>query len=91
MTSVQLTQFLQDSFPSNIQVVAGKDDIYQIKDNTSGDSVYLKYDEGLSFEVEGHTGFTETAKKKFSFKNEGEMVAILQPYILQLFDGQRRI
>jgi hypothetical protein len=91
MTSLQLTQFLQDSFPSNVRVTEGKDNIYQIKDNVTGEAVYLRYDSGLTVEVEGKTSYTEQAKRRFSFRNEGEMVAILQPYILQLFDGERRI
>ena len=91
MTIDDLMGFLQATVPTHAEVVAGEDDMIQIKDHGADAQVYIKYSEGLDFSLQGVRGGEKTPTKSYSFRNENEMIAILGSKVLELLDGERRL
>jgi hypothetical protein len=91
MTFVEFNGFLQSVVPSHAEVDVGEDDMIRVRDHTADADVYIKYEEGLDFSLQGVHDGEKGEVRKFKFKNEQEMLAILVPKVLELLDGERRI
>ena len=86
-----LVDFLRSSCPASVEVMLGENDILCANDNTNDAQAYIKYSGGLDFSLQGVRAGEKTDTKQYSFRNEHEMVAILQAAVLELLDGERRI
>jgi hypothetical protein len=83
--------FLRSVVPTHVEILSGKDSMLCAKDRTSDAEAYVKYAEGLDFSLQGIRNGEKGPVKKFSFKNEQELLAILSPKLLECLDGERRV
>jgi hypothetical protein len=91
MTFVDFRGFLQSVVPAHAEVRAGEDSMICVDDRVSDAEVYVKYEEGLDFSLQGVRAGEKGMVKKYEFKNEHEMLAVVVPLVLELLDGERRI
>jgi hypothetical protein len=91
VTFQDFLDFLRSVAPTHVEIQSGKNDMLCAKDHTSDSEVYVKYSEGLDFSMQRVCGGEKGPVKKFSFKNEQELLSILSPKLLECLDGIRRI
>jgi hypothetical protein len=91
LTFQGFTDFLRSIAPSHVEIQSGKNDMIRAKDHTAGVEAYVKYSEGLDFSLQGVRGGEKGPVKKFSFKNEQELLSLMAPLLLQSLDGIRRV
>jgi hypothetical protein len=87
MTFSDFSAFLKSVLPPYDEVQDGKNSLLRVVNRKSGDEVYLRYLEGLDFDVQGKDG----KLKSYSFKNTNEMTALLAGIVLSRLDGIRRV
>jgi hypothetical protein len=91
MTFQDFTGFLSSVVPSHVEILSGKDGMLCAKDHTEDAEAYIKYSEGLDFSLQGVRHGEKGPVRKFSFKNEQELLSILAPKLLESLDGMRRV
>jgi hypothetical protein len=91
MTFPDFTVFLRSVVPSHVEIQSGKNDMLCARDRIVGAEAYIKYSEGLDFSLQGVRNGEKGPVKKFSFKNEQELLSILAPKLLESLDGVRRV
>jgi hypothetical protein len=91
MTFPDFLDFLRSVVPSHVEILSGKNDMLCAKDHTAQSEAYIKYTEGLDFSLQGVRNGEKGSVKKFSFKNEQELLSILSPKVLECLDGVRRV
>jgi hypothetical protein len=91
MTFQDFIGFLRSVVPSHVEIQSGKNDMLRANDHTANSEAYIKYSEGLDFSLQGVRNGKKGPVKKFSFKNEQELLSILSPKLLECLDGERRV
>jgi hypothetical protein len=91
MTFQDFMGFLRSVVPSHVEIQSGKNDMLCANDHTANAEAYIKYSEGLDFSLQGVRNGEKGPVKKFSFKNEQELLSILSPKLLECLDGERRV
>jgi hypothetical protein len=91
MTFQDFTGFLRSVAPAHVEIVSGKNDMVCARDRTADAEAFVKYSEGLDFSLQGVRNGEKGPVKKFSFKNEQELLSVLSPKLLECLDGERRI
>jgi hypothetical protein len=91
VTFIEFKDFIKSVVPSHVEVQSGEDDMIRVQDHTADAEAYVKYTEGLDFSLQGVRNGEKEQVKRFSFKNEAELMAVIVPVLLQCLDGERRI
>ena len=91
MTIQDLRSFFQSAVPAYVNVMLGEDDMLKLDDSRNDSEVYIKYNEGLDFSLQGVRRGEKFPTKVFSFKNQDELITLVVPLTLQLLDGVRRV